>query len=126
MGCGVDLAPCPICHTIWQNRNITTHPDTDETFTTLKLPYWEDILMMAVKCYEITGMGYLGVDIVLDEERGPLLLEMNARPGLAIQTANMAGLLPRLRLIKNQPDKLSAEKKVKFAIENFQAKQVHK
>ena len=82
--------------------------------------------MMAVKCYEITGMGYLGVDIVLDEERGPLLLEMNARPGLAIQTANMAGLLPRLRLIKNQPEKLSAEKKVKFAMENFPATQIIK
>jgi len=121
VGCGVDLATGSVCHAIWQNRNITTHPDTDETLATLKLPYWEEILTMAVKCYEITGMGYLGVDIVLDEERGPLLLEVNARPGLSIQTANMAGLLPRLRLVKGQPEVLSPKKKVKFAMENFPA-----
>lgn len=126
VGCGVDLTTGSVCHAIWQNRNITTHPDTDEVFTTLKLPFWEEILTMAVRCYKITGMGYLGVDIVLDEARGPLLLEINARPGLSIQTANMAGLLPRLRLVKNQPEKLSTEKKVKFAMENFPASQIIK
>jgi hypothetical protein len=44
-------------------------------------------------------LGYLGVDLVLDPNRGPLLLEANARPGLAIQHANGAGLLPRLKAI---------------------------
>jgi D-alanine-D-alanine ligase-like ATP-grasp enzyme len=40
------------------------------------------------------GLGYLGADIVLDHRQGPLLLEANARPGLAIQIANGQGLLP--------------------------------
>jgi predicted ATP-grasp superfamily ATP-dependent carboligase len=48
------------------------------------------------------GLGYLGVDIVLDPQRGPLLLEANARPGLAIQHANAAGLLRRLREIETR------------------------
>jgi predicted ATP-grasp superfamily ATP-dependent carboligase len=52
-------------------------------------------------------MGYLGVDIVIDAHEGPLMLELNARPGLSIQVANQEGLLKRLRLIearrKNMP-----------------------
>ena len=45
------------------------------------------------------GLGYIGVDIVMDVERGPMLLEANARPGLAIQIANGRGLVPRLEAI---------------------------
>jgi D-alanine-D-alanine ligase-like ATP-grasp enzyme len=44
----------------------------------------------------MTGLGYLGADIVLDKQQGPMLLELNARPGLAIQVANQAGLQHRL------------------------------
>jgi glutathione synthase/RimK-type ligase-like ATP-grasp enzyme len=51
---------------------------------------------MAARCYELTGLGYLGADVVLDADRGPLLLELNARPGLNIQIANQEGLLNRL------------------------------
>ena len=45
------------------------------------------------------GLGYLGMDIVVDRHEGPLLLEANARPGLAIQIANGQGLLPCLQAI---------------------------
>jgi alpha-L-glutamate ligase-like protein len=121
VGCGIDLSNGTVSHAIWQNRHVTHHPDTEEKFESLQLPYWQQILMMAVKCYEITKMGYLGVDIVLDEERGPLLLEMNARPGLSIQTANRKGLVPRLRLIQQQPVDCPAHEKVKFAMNHFQA-----
>ena len=47
----------------------------------------------------MTGLGYLGVDMVIDRERGPLILEMNARPGLNIQIANASGLADRIRRI---------------------------
>ena len=49
----------------------------------------------------MSKLGYIGTDIVLDKIRGPLLLELNARPGLAIQIANGVGLLPRLRFIES-------------------------
>jgi D-alanine-D-alanine ligase-like ATP-grasp enzyme len=42
---------------------------------------------------------------VLDKTRGPVLLELNARPGLAIQVANMAGLRHRLAIA----EKIAAE-----------------
>jgi D-alanine-D-alanine ligase-like ATP-grasp enzyme len=56
-------------------------------------------LDMSVCVSRAVGLGYLGVDVVLDRIRGPLLLEANARPGLAIQIANHAGLGARLAAV---------------------------
>ena len=55
---------------------------------------------MASRCHELSGLGYIGVDFVLDRDHGPMILELNARPGLAIQMANGNGLLPRLRKVE--------------------------
>ena len=52
---------------------------------------------IATKAYEMTNLGYLGADIVLDKFRGPMMLELNARPGLAIQIANSCGLAKVLK-----------------------------
>ena len=57
---------------------------------------------------------------MLDKERGPLLLEMNARPGLSIQIANKAGLIPRLEQVDSQVKQLKAvEEKIEFAKRHF-------
>ena len=60
---------------------------------------------MAVRVAEVVGLGYIGVDIVVDRVAGPLMLEANARPGLAIQIANNQGLLPRLEAIDDMLDR---------------------
>ena len=67
--------------------------------------------------YEMTGLGYLGADLVLDRERGPVLLELNARPGLAIQLANRDGLHRRLRLVEDAalPPSAPVDKRVALA-----------
>jgi D-alanine-D-alanine ligase-like ATP-grasp enzyme len=64
----------------------------------------------------MTGLGYLGADVVIDRMRGPVLLELNARPGLAIQLANQDGLRARLRRLDAvwEPG-LSAEKRAALA-----------
>ena len=67
------------------------------------MPAWDEVLALAVRAAEISGLGYLGVDVVVDVEHGPLLLELNARPGLAIQIANNEGLLSRLRRAERVP-----------------------
>jgi glutathione synthase/RimK-type ligase-like ATP-grasp enzyme len=69
----------------------------------------------------MTGLGYLGVDMVIDRERGPLLLELNARPGLQIQVANQAGLRSRLALIDQAPSVIfaSPEMRVEWAVKAF-------
>jgi len=63
----------------------------------------------------------MGVDLVIDRDRGPLLLELNARPGLAIQLANGQGLLTRLDRVDRTPSCLDAtpEARVAWARENF-------
>ncbi|MDX1734464.1 MAG: sugar-transfer associated ATP-grasp domain-containing protein, partial [Halioglobus sp.] len=67
----------------------------------LRVPHWERIIALAAICNELTGLGYIGADIVLDKKAGPMLLELNARPGLAIQVANQAGLLHRMRIAQD-------------------------
>ncbi|MFQ5349602.1 MAG: sugar-transfer associated ATP-grasp domain-containing protein, partial [Thermoanaerobaculia bacterium] len=63
------------------------------------IPGWQELLELAARCHEITGLGYLGVDVVLDREHGPMILELNARPGLNIQIANRRGLRDRLHRV---------------------------
>src|SRR5947209_8603974 len=96
---GVDLDAGVTCHAVQHNRFVRAHPDTGAALVGVVVPGWADVLGMARRVAAAVGLGYLGVDIVLDADAGPLLLEANARPGLAIQIANNAGLLPRLRAI---------------------------
>lgn len=81
------------------NIVVDEHPDTGATISGRAIPHWDVVLEMAARCYELTALGYLGVDIVLDADRGPLLLELNARPGLNVQIANQDGLRRRIRMI---------------------------
>jgi len=68
----------------------------------------------------LTGLGYQGVDLVLDKNKGPLILELNARPGLNIQVANRAGLLTRLQLVEQHAPRLkTVEDRIAFAKEHF-------
>jgi hypothetical protein len=60
--------------------------------------------------------------MVLDQDRGPLILELNARPGLNIQIANDCGLTHRTVAVEKRLEELaadgvqeSAEERVKFA-----------
>ena len=90
---------CPDGRTVsavCDDRKVTEHPDFGSSLINLKLPHWRDILRQAARCQELAPLGYLGVDIVLDETFGAMMLELNARPGLAIQIANGQGLKPVL------------------------------
>jgi len=67
----------------------------------IKIPMWREILETAVNCQKaIKGLGFLGVDVVLDKEKGPEVLEVNARPGLSIQICNKAGLKARMEKVE--------------------------
>ncbi len=104
IGTGVDLASGFTHHAVQRNRMVTAHPDTGRPVVGLRVPYWPEVLDMARRVARAVGLGYVGVDIVVDAEHGPLLLEANARPGLAIQIANNRGLLPRLAAIDARLD----------------------
>src|SRR5262249_49704967 len=102
IGTGVDLATGQTNHAVLYNRFVDIHPDTGVPVVGMQVPYWSEILDMSRRVAEAVNLGYIGVDIVVDAVHGPMLLEANARPGLAIQIANAQGLLPRLREIENQ------------------------
>jgi alpha-L-glutamate ligase-like protein len=88
---------------VCNSRMIARHPDTGELIGGLEIPGWRELLAAAMKLSDALEMGYIGVDIVIDAKLGPVVLEANARPGLAIQVAHRIGLLPRLKLIEAMP-----------------------
>ena len=100
IGVGLDLATGKTLGGVWHNETIDFHPDTMHDIAGVQIPYWDQVLDIAARCYDLTGLGYIGVDIVLDSEQGPLMLELNARPGLNIQIANREGLGKRLAQIE--------------------------
>lgn len=119
VGVGIDIASGTALRGVQFDRPRQDHPDTGHELASLRIPGWETLLELAAGCYEMTGLGYLGTDMVLDREHGPMLLELNARPGLAIQMANGEGLRPRLDLVERQADEVSPAERVAFARHHF-------
>jgi len=120
VGAGIDLSTGKTLTGVWKEMIVTEHPDTGASITGMKIPHWDRLLHLAAGCYELTGLGYIGVDIVLDQFHGPLILELNARPGLNIQIANREGLNPRLELVKkNRKDLKGVDERVAFAKTSF-------
>lgn len=118
VGVGLDIQSGEALSAVMNNRPIENHPDTGAKLKGLKVPFWREHLIIGSKAYEMTNLGYLGADIVLDAFRGPMMLELNARPGLAIQIANNRGLKNRLEEIEDTfPKDLSPEERVDFVLQ---------
>jgi alpha-L-glutamate ligase-like protein len=100
VGAGVELTTGRTLSGVWTNRVLTRHPDTGAPIEGLQIPQWDRMLELAARCSDLVGLGYIGVDIVLDGTLGPLVLELNARPGLNIQIANLTGLRNRLNRLQ--------------------------
>jgi alpha-L-glutamate ligase-like protein len=124
IGVGIDMAGGTTLAGVHRSGVVTHHPDTHEPVTGIQVPHWERMLVIAAKAVDMTGLDYLGVDLVIDQERGPLLLELNARPGLQIQIANQAGLLRRLELIDKAPPEIfgTPERRVAWVLDTFSAR----
>jgi alpha-L-glutamate ligase-like protein len=99
----VDLVTGRTFGGVCSGRAVARHPDTGEQIAGLQIPGWQNLLAAAMKLADALEMGYIGVDFVIDAKTGPVVLEANARPGLAIQVAHRIGLLPRLQLIDSTP-----------------------
>lgn len=122
IGTGVDMADGTTLTAVLHNDIVVEHPDTGNPVSGIRIPHWEKLLELAARSYELTGLGYQGIDIVLDRDKGPLILELNARPGLAIQIANQAGLKPRLDAVTDALRSLtSVGERIAFARERFAA-----
>lgn len=126
IGVGIDMATGSTLSGVWNSRVVAEHPDTGYPVSGLAIPDWDDMLMLAARSQALTGLCYQGIDIALDQAMGPLILELNARPGLAIQIANQAGLAPRLERIEAEVDGLEDDMaRIAFAKEAFAATRPH-
>ena len=120
IGVGVDMGTGQTIGGGHGNDIVDEHPDTGHSIRGIFIPQWDFLLELAARCYELSGLGYLGVDIVLDRDLGPLILELNARPGLNIQIANGEGLRHRLDAIRKLGVQVPpAEQRVAFARHHF-------
>jgi alpha-L-glutamate ligase-like protein len=114
LGVGVDIATGITTKAIWHGEQILFKPGTTDKLRGIKIPDWNQILITAVNASIASKLGYIGVDIVLHPDKGPMVLEMNAQPGLQIQLANMEGLRRRLDRVDDL-EVIDAEHGVKIA-----------
>lgn len=101
LGVGVDIATGITTRAIWHGEEIVFKPGTERKLRGIKIPNWDLVLETAVKAQEASHLGYVGVDIVIHPEKGPMVLELNAQPGLQIQLANNEGLKKRLERVED-------------------------
>lgn len=119
VGVGLDIKDGHALKAVMDDLPVTKHPDTGALLKNITVPFWREHLIIGAKAFEMTGLGYLGADIVLDAEKGPMMLELNARPGLAIQIANGCGIEKVLKKIdKTYPKGLTPEQRVDFILKN--------
>ena len=104
VGVGIDLGSGRCERALWNRKWIAHHPDTEKPIIGVEIPSFPHLLEAAVRAADQTELAYLGVDLVADAARGPVVLELNARPGLSIQLANGEGLLPRLLAVERSSE----------------------
>lgn len=116
---GVSISRGVIVGAVLKREKIEKHPDTGVSLPGRRIPRWREILEMAVRAQEASGLGYAGVDVTLSKEKGVVVIEVNRRPGLEIQNANFSGLGRRLKVVERWYEggggELSPEERVKMA-----------
>jgi alpha-L-glutamate ligase-like protein len=115
VGVGINMGTGATLSGVYRSGVVTHHPDTDKSLTGIQVPHWETMLLFAARAVDMINLAFLGVDLVIDRDRGPLLLELNARPGLQIQVANQAGLLRRLESVDKAPPEILAKPESRVA-----------
>ncbi len=81
---------------VLEGEAATHHPDNGAPLTGFRVPFWARVLDAARRAGAALPLPYLGVDVVLDSLGGPVVMEVNVRPGLQIQNVNGIGLRRRL------------------------------
>ncbi len=100
VGGAINLKTGRIYGAVFKGLPITRHPDTGMDLIDYQIPAWREILELASRAQKATGLGLAGVDIVLDQDLGALVLEVNKRPGIEIQNITGRSMLGRLNLLE--------------------------
>lgn len=97
IGVAIDMESGITGSSVMFGKRMEDHPDSGVRISGIQLPYWDEIMKIAELSSKAVPLDYIGVDVVIDRDLGPLVLELNARPGLQIQVVNRKGLLPSLQ-----------------------------
>ncbi|MEK6153337.1 sugar-transfer associated ATP-grasp domain-containing protein [Flavobacteriaceae bacterium 3-367] len=92
VGIGVDMEKGTLTEVYDGRQYRNHHPDNPATVYEKAIPFWEEMLQLAVKTSKAFPLDYLGIDLVIDKTKGPQIMEVNVRPGLGIQLVNRCGL----------------------------------
>lgn len=98
VGVGIDLESGKTFSARVHGEEITHHPDTGVALLGVTIPAWEELLKLSEAASKAIPLGYLGIDIALSEN-GPVILEVNARPGIEIQNICGEGMRESLSAI---------------------------
>lgn len=114
---GIDIATGITTYGVHHAKPVEFFPGTRRKLRNIQIPQWEEILETAIAASEAIGLGYMASDIVLqpgaiepqtqravepksEAQAVPMILEVNAQPGLKIQIANRSGLRERLARVR--------------------------
>lgn len=92
VGIGINMDKGTLTQVYDGKNYLNHHPDNPKIITDTKIPYWDEILNLSVKTSKSFPLNYLGIDLVIDENKGPQIMEVNVRPGLSIQMVNQCGM----------------------------------
>ena len=101
LGIGVDMESGRLTQAYDGKKHLDVHPDSGAKITGKMIPYWDELIALSIQTAKAFPLNYLGVDLVIDREKGPMIMEVNVRPGLAIQLANKKGLKEVLTTLKS-------------------------
>jgi alpha-L-glutamate ligase-like protein len=96
----MQMKPRSLFSDTYEEVETTTDLKINKNLSGIQIPQWDEILRIALVCQKASNLGYIGVDIALDRDNGPVVFELNARPGLGIQVANQTGLRWRLEKVR--------------------------
>ncbi|MCA9380837.1 ATP-dependent zinc protease [Candidatus Dojkabacteria bacterium] len=98
IGAGIDMAVGKTTFAIsGKSGLIEKTPKYNLPVSGLRIPYWTKILRYSIEASKVSGLGFATIDFLIDKEKGPMIVELNARPGISIQLANQVGLRARLK-----------------------------
>lgn len=92
LGIGVDMNNGTLKKAYDGKKYHDVHPDSLKPINGQAIPHWGELVALAIQTAKAFPLQYLGVDLVIDKHKGPMIMEVNVRPGLGIQLANQQGL----------------------------------
>jgi alpha-L-glutamate ligase-like protein len=102
IGLGIDMATGITTYgVVGKKVQIKKFPGTSKNVTGIKIPQWKKVLTTAVEAAQAAGFVFMGADMFIHPDKGPMVVELNGYPGLSIQICNKAGLKRRLERVED-------------------------